>query len=65
MQRLVRPIGDKSIKPAQAIADNEDNPAKISPVVNGWLALRLLENGAMRVGRPEKVAHAIALPSEP
>ena len=69
LQRLVRPIGSGCITPAQAIADNENNPAENTSVINAWLAVGLRKIGSetchLRVGQPEKVAHVIAPFPEP
>ena len=64
VQRLVRPIGFRSVPPAQAIAIDEDNPAQDPSVIDPRLAMRLREEGGelghLLVGQPEKVAHVTA-----
>jgi len=61
---FVRPIGSGCITPAQAIADDEDNPAENAPVINARLAMGLWEKRGktchLRIRQPEKVAHLTA-----
>ena len=64
VERLRRAIGRGRIAPAQAIAIDEDYPAKHALVVNTRLAVRLREERFQTrhlcVGQPEKIAHVTA-----